>query len=529
MRDLHFPGRSVVMSTGAMVATSQPMATATALDVLRRGGNAMDAAVAACATLAVTEPQSTGIGGDCFLLYHEASSGQLHGMNGSGRAPAAATLERYHAKGYTEAPGEGLYAVTVPGALHAWETAIERFGSMSLGELLRPAIGYAKHGFAVSPVVAENWLKGRDLLASFEDSKRVYLPDGEPLRAGQVHRHPELAATLESVAKGGAKVFYEGEIAERIVAFSKANDGLLSVDDFADHRTDWVQPVSSEYRGYRVFELPPNGQGITALMMLNIIENANVSELTPFGPDHVHLFAEAYKLSLAERDRFVSDPDFNKLPIDELISEEYGAEQWRRIDAERALEPPVGSGYQPGKDTVYLSVVDKDRNMVSFINSICFGWGSGVLAGDTGVLLQNRGVCFSLEEGHLNCIEPRKRPMHTIIPAMVYKDEKPVLCYGVMGGHYQPMGHAYVLSNWLDFEMDLQEAVDAPRFLPAGDALAVERSIAADTLDELARRGHKLEMADAPHGGGQCIYVDWQNGVLQASSEPRKDGCALGF
>jgi gamma-glutamyltranspeptidase/glutathione hydrolase len=529
MRDLHFPGRSVVMSTGAMVSTSQPMATAVALDVLRGGGNAMDAAVAASATLAVTEPQSTGIGGDCFLLYHEASSGQLHGLNGSGRAPAAATLDRYRAKGYTEVPAQGLYAATVPGALHAWETAIERFGTKSLDELLQPAIGYAKNGFAVTPVIADNWLKGRDLLAAYEDSKRVYLRDGEALRAGDVHRHPELAATLETVAKEGAKAFYQGPIAERIVKFSEANDGLFSLDDFAEHRTDWVKPVSSDYRGYRVFELPPNGQGITALMMLNIVEQAAISELTPFGADHVHLFAEAYKLSLAERDRFVADPEFNELPVEALISKEFGIEQWRRIDPENALEPPVASGYRPGKDTVYLSVVDADRNMVSFINSVCYGWGCGVLAGDTGVLLQNRGVCFSLEDGHLNCIEPRKRSMHTIIPAMVYKDEKPVLCYGVMGGHYQPMGHAYVLSNWVDLEMDLQEAVDAPRFLPVGDSLVVERGIAADTLDELARRGHKLESADGPHGGGQCIYVDWERGVLQAASEPRKDGCALGY
>jgi gamma-glutamyltranspeptidase/glutathione hydrolase len=422
-----------------------------------------------------------------------------------------------------------LYAATVPGALHAWETAIERFGTKSLDELLQPAIGYAKNGFAVTPVIADNWLKGRDLLAAYEDSKRVYLRDGEALRAGDVHRHPELAATLEAVAKEGAKAFYQGPIAERIVKFSEANDGLFSLDDFAEHRTDWIKPVSSDYRGYRVFELPPNGQGITALMMLNIVEQAAISELSPFSADHVHLFAEAYKLSLAERDRFVADPEFNELPVEALISKEFGIEQWRRIDPENALEPPLASGYRPGKDTVYLSVVDADRNMVSFINSVCYGWGCGVLAGDTGVLLQNRGVCFSLKDGHLNCIEPRKRSMHTIIPAMVYKDEKPVLCYGVMGGHYQPMGHAYVLSNWVDLEMDLQEAVDAPRFLPVGDSLVVERGIAADTLTELARRGHKLESADGPHGGGQCIYVDWERGVLQAASEPRKDGCALGY
>ena len=512
-----------------MVSTSQPMATSVALDVLKRGGNAMDAAVAASATLAVTEPQSTGIGGDCFLLYHEAATGKLHGLNGSGRSPAAATLAHYRGAGFTEMPGTGLYAATVPGALHAWQSAVEKFGRLSLAELLQPAIGYARDGFAVSPVVADNWRRGRDLLASFDDSKRVYLRDGEAYRAGDVHRHPELAATLEQVAKEGASAFYTGSVAERIVAFSEANGGLFTLDDFAAHRSDWVEPVATDYRGYRLFELPPNGQGITALMMLNILQQADIASLSPFGPDHVHLFAEAYKLSLAERDTYVADPGFNQLPVAELISPEFGIQQWQRINPEQALEPPVASGFNPGKHTVYLSIVDADRNMVSFINSICHSWGCGVLAGDTGVLLQNRGVHFTLEEGHVNCIEPRKRSMHTIIPAMVYRDDQPVLCYGVMGGHYQPMGHAYVLSNWLDFGMDLQEALDAPRFLPVGDNLVVERGLSAATLRELERRGHRLEEADAPHGGGQAILVDWSRGVLQAGSEPRKDGCALGY
>lgn len=529
MRDLHFPGRSVVMSTGAMAATSQPMATSVALDVLRRGGNAVDAAVAASATLAVTEPQSTGIGGDCFLLYHEAKTDRLHGLNGSGRSPSGATLERYKEAGFTEVPVDGLYAATVPGALHAWQTAIERFGTRSLGELLRPAIGYARNGYAVTPVVAENWARGRDKLEKFEDSRRVYLRDGEALSAGDVHRHPELADTLELVAEQGVEVFYQGSVAERIVAFSDANGGLFTLDDFANHHTEWVEPVSTDYRGYRLYELPPNGQGITPLMMLNIIENAEVSALAPFGADHVHLFAEAYKLALAERDKYCSDPDFGELPIDVLISKSFGESQWQRIDPEQALPPPVASGYRPGTDTVYLSIVDADRNMVSFINSISHGWGCGVLAGDTGVLLQNRAECFTLEEGHLNCIAPRKRSLHTIIPAMLYKDQRPVLCYGVMGGHYQPMGHAYVLSNWLDLGFDLQEAMDAPRFQPSGEKLLIERGLDASVLTELAARGHTLEESASPLGGGQAIFVDWQRGSLQASSEPRKDGCALGY
>ena len=529
MRDLQFPGRSVVMSSGAMVATSQPMATATALDVLRRGGNAMDAAVAASATLAVTEPSATGIGGDCFLLYHEAGTGKLHGLNGSGRAPAAASLEHYRELGFSQMPEQGLLAATVPGAVHAWETALARFGTRGLDELLQPAIGYARDGYVVTPVVAQNWADGHELLAAYENSRRVYLRDGAPLQAGDVHRLPELASSLELIAREGARAFYEGSIAERIVRHSEAHDGLFSLDDFARHSSDWVEPVASDYRGYRLFELPPNGQGIAALMMLNIIDNADVAALAPFGVDHVHLFAEAYKLALAERDRFVSDPDFNELPVEALISKAFGVEQWRRIDPERAAESPVPSGYRPSRDTVYLSVVDADRNMASVINSICYGWGSGVVAGDTGVLLQNRGVGFNLDEGHLNCIAPRKRAMNTIIPAMLYQDDKPVLSYGVMGGHYQPMGHAYVLSNWVDLGLDLQEALDAPRFVPEGGDLVVERGLAADTLTALAERGHRLRQADSPLGGGQCIHVDWQRGVLQAASESRKDGCALGF
>ncbi len=528
MRDLHFPGRSVVMSTGAMVATSQPMATAAALEVLQRGGNAMDAAVAASATLSVTEPAATGIGGDCFILYHDARSNTLTGLNGSGRAPRRATPEEYRRRGHSAVPERGIHSVTVPGAIHAWQSALERFGTRELGELLVPAIRYAQEGFAVTPVVASVWQQDAALLAAQPESRRVYLVDGQAPAAGAVHRLPGLARTLQRVADGGADAFYRGEIAAAIVRFSKANDGLLELEDFEAHESTWVEPISTDYRGYRLFELPPNGQGISALMILDVLSQTEIGDLSRLGVDHLHLLCEAYKLALAERDRFVSDPAFSDLPVASLLSRDFAASQWARIDRERALSVPVASGLSPSS-TVYLSVVDADRNAVSFINSICDPWGSTMVAGDTGVLLQNRAVGFSLEEGHLNCIAPGKRPLHTIIPAMLYRDERPILVYGVMGGDYQPMGHSYVLSNWLDFGLDLQEAIDAPRFLPQEGKVGLERGIPGDTRAGLASRGHELFDAPSPYGGAQCIQIDWERGVLQAASESRKDGCALGY
>lgn len=529
MRDIHLPGRSVVMSTGAMVSTSQPMATAAGLEVLRRGGNAMDAAIAASATQCVTEPAATGIGGDCFLLYHEAKTDRLFGLNGSGRAPCGASREAYAQRAYETVPEHGIHAATVPGAVHAWQAALERFGTMGLDELLQPAIRYAQRGWAVTPVVAWMWQRGEELLASREDSARTLLIEGRAPQAGMVHRHPELASALRSIARDGARAFYQGEIAEEIVRFSKDNDGLFEMDDFADHESTWVDPISTDYRGHRVYELPPNGQGITALMILNILKPTRLGELEHLSADHVHLLCEAYKLALVERDRFVSDPEFNELPIEGLLSQAFAAEQCARIDPERALAEPISSAYAGQGDTIYLTVVDEDRNAVSFINSISHAWGSGVVAGNSGVLLQNRAAHFVLEEGHLNCIAPGKRSLHTIIPAMVYRDDRLCLSFGVMGGHYQPMGHSYVLSNWLDFGMDLQEAADAARFLPVDGEVALERGIGVETRKGLAARGHRLTDVERPHGGAQCIFVDWDNGTLHAASEPRKDGCALGY
>ncbi|MCZ6843874.1 MAG: gamma-glutamyltransferase [SAR324 cluster bacterium] len=529
MRDIQYPGRSVVMCAKGMVATSQPMATQVGLDILKRGGNAMDAAIAASATLCVTEPQSTGIGGDCFILYHEARNGKLHGYNGSGRAPGRATLEEFKARGHTEMPERGILSVSVPGAIEGWETALERFGTMSFADVLQPAIDFAENGYAVSPVVAKFWKRNEAMLASSVAARDTLLVDGKAPFAGSLHRQPNLAKSMRLIAQDGKQAFYSGWIAEEIVRYSREQDGLLELDDLAEHQGEWVEPIYTDYRGLRLYEIPPNSQGITALMALNILENTNLGEMEHLSVDYIHTFVEAYKLACAERDRHVGDPDFSNVPLAAMLSKSFAADQYGRIDPAQAGGYPLGSNLPEHKDTIYLTVVDKDRNAVSFINSLYMNYGSGMVAGDTGITLQNRGAGFVLEEDHPNCITPGKRPFHTISPAMAYRGGNPILSFGIMGGFYQPMGHSYVFSNWLDFGMDLQEAIDAPRFLPHRGVLTVERPIPQETREALEKRGHVIAEAEVPQGGGQAIYIDSESGVLQAASDPRKDGCAMGY
>ena len=529
MRDTQYPGRSVVTSTEAMIATSQPMATQVGLQVLKDGGNALDAAIAACATLCVTEPASTGIGGDCFILYHEAKTGKLHGLNGSGRAPGRASLEEYKRLGHQTMPERGIHSLSVPGAIRAWETALQRFGTMGLDQLLQPAIRYGEEGYAISPIVGANWKSAEPLLSKHPDSVHNLLVNGKAPLVGTRHRQPNLAKSMRKIAKGGAKVFYEGEIAQDIVKWSHENGGLFEMEDFANHSSDWVDPISTDYRGLRMFEIPPNGQGITALMTLNILEQTQLGTMKHLSPDYIHTFTEAFRLATAERNKWVSDPEFNDLPVQRMLSKDFAREQWQHIDPAIAAQHPIPSHLSAGKDTIYLSVVDKDRNCCSFINSLFAGFGSGLVAGATGITLQNRGAGFNLEEGHLNCIAPNKRPMHTIIPSMVYRGDEPVLCFGVMGGQYQAMGHSYVFTNWLDFGMDLQEAVDAPRFLPMYGNLQVERPIPHATHEAHKQRGHNVVDADNALGGAQVICIDGEAGVLSAASEPRKDGFAMGY
>jgi len=529
MRNTQLPGRSVVMSTEAMAATSQPMATSAALQVLRDGGNAMDAAIAASAVLGVVETYSSGIGGDCFILYHEAASGKLHALNGSGTAPAAASAEAIRARGHDSMPELGILPVTVPGAIDAWARASEKLGKLDFARLLQPAIHYAEHGYAVTPIIARNWKENEELLAQTPEASAAYLVDGRAPRAGEVHHQPDLARSMRIIAERGRDGFYTGEIAEEIVRYSNSVDGLLTLDDLAGYASEWVEPISTSYRGYDVFEIPPNGQGITVLMMLNMLAQTDLSKLPILGADHIHLLSETFTLSMAERDRYVADMKFNALPIEHMLSDEFARAQFERIDMQRALEQPVKSALPNHRDTVYLTVVDRDRNVCSFINSVFFSWGSGLVAGSTGINLHNRGAGFSLEDGHFNQLEPGKRPMNTIIPAMVYQAGKPVLGFGVMGGQYQAMGQTSVLSNWIDYGMDIQQAIDAARFLLYDGVLEVEDGVSEAARAGLADKGHRVVSAESSWGGGQGIVIDWQNGVLQGGSDPRKDGHAAGY
>ncbi|MDH3515086.1 MAG: gamma-glutamyltransferase family protein, partial [Gammaproteobacteria bacterium] len=389
-------------------------------------------------------------------------------------------------------------------------------------------IAFAEDGYAVTPVVANSWKNLEPLLAQFPQSRRDFLLGGQAPVAGTVHRQPRLAKSLRQIAQGGRDAFYRGAVAEEIVRFSRAHDGLLEKEDFAEYRSEWVEPISTDYRGVRVFEIPPNGQGITALMTLNILERAKLGDMEHLSADHLHLVIEAFKLAVAERDEYVADPAFNELPVKEMLSKEFAAKQFARIDSQRAARYPIAPAARAQRDTVYLSVVDRDRNAVSFINSLYYPFGSGMVGGDTGIMLQNRGAGFVLEPEHLNCIAPRKRPLHTIIPAMAYRGDD-ILCFGVMGGDYQPMGHVYVLTNWLDFGLDLQEAIDAPRFQPGGGVVALERPFPPEVLKALQQRGHAVGITELSLGGAQAICIDAKNGVLAAGSDPRKDGGALGY
>ena len=529
MRDRHQPGRSAVMAADAMAATSQPLATEAALQILRGGGNALDAAVAASAVLAVVEPYSTGIGGDCFILYHEAASGKLHALNGSGAAAAAASVDALRELGFDSMPERGIHSVTVPGAIDAWFEACESLGKLGFDRVLQAAIDYAENGFAVSPVIASVWSEFAPVLAETAEASAAYLVDGKAPAAGSIHRQPDLARTLRLIAERGRDGFYLGEIAAEIIRYSDSQGGLLTLEDLASHRSEWVEPLGSRYRGYDLFEIPPNGQGITAQIMLNILGQTDVAQYPHLGPDHVHLLSEAFTLAIAERDRFVADRKFAEPPVEQLLSDEFAREQFARIDMQRAMPQPLDSALPRHKDTVYLSVVDKDRNACSLINSTFFSWGSGLVAGSTGINLHNRGSGFRLDPDHFNRIEPGKRPMHTIIPAMLYRDGKPVLSFGVMGADYQAMGQAYVLTNWIDHGMDIQQAIDAPRFTLYDGLLAVERGVPAATCEALAARGHRVAEVESPHGGGQAVMIDWDRGVLHGGSDPRKDGCAAGY
>jgi gamma-glutamyltranspeptidase/glutathione hydrolase len=528
MRDFQAPGRSAAYAENGMAATSHPAATLTALDVLRAGGNALDAAVAAVAVQGVVEPAMTGIGGDCFVLMAKAG-GEVIAFNGSGRAPAAATVERARADGLTAMQPDHVHAVTVPGAIDAWATLLEAHGTKGLDELLRPAIRYAEDGFVVTPKVGADWAALVDRLRRSEAGARTYLPNDRPPEVGDRVRLPALARTLERIADGGRDAFYEGPLAASMTAFLKSQGGLHEEADFAAARGEFVTPIGTDYRGVEVLECPPNGQGIVALMMLNMLEGLDLAGLDPKGAERLHLEAAATRLAFRDRDVLIGDPAKVDMPINGLLDKGYAAELRALIDPGRALAglpPALGTEH---RDTVYLTVVDRDRNVVSFINSLFDGFGSGLVCPETGVLFHCRGWGFSLEPGHPNAIRPGARPLHTIIPALAMKGGRPWLGFGVMGGHYQPVGHVHALTNMVDYGMDPQEALDTPRAFARDGILQLERGAAPAVGAALARLGHEVVPAAKPLGGGQIIALDHERGVLIGGSDPRKDGLALGY
>jgi len=531
--DFSFPSRrAYVVARNGLVATSQPLAAQAGLAVLQGGGNAIDAAIATVATLCVVEPCSTGIGGDAFALIWSAAEGRLFGLNASGPAPAGLTADLVRGRGHTTFPARGGLPVTVPGALRGWQLALERFGTRGLDSLLAQPIAYATDGYPVSPGIAAAWERSTELLARLPDSRRVWLPGGRAPRAGELFRNPEFAATLRTLADHGPDAFYSGPIAARVAAAVRADGGVMTADDLAAYRAEWVEPIAVEYaNGYSFHEIPPNGQGLAALLALNIARGFDLGSMAYGSPDYSHVLIESMKLAFVDAQAFIGDPRRVDVPVAGLLSGRYARERRALIAKDRALFPESGQPPRDG-DTVYLTVADGAGNMVSWIQSLYMGFGSGVTAGDTGVQLQNRGANFSLVPGHPNEVAPGRRPYHTIIPGFITRAGRPWASYGVMGGFMQPQGHLQVGVNLVDFGMNPQAALDAPRFnWLEGREVALEPGFGAAVREELARRGHALLPAGAAvhYGGGQVILRDPDSGVLIGGTEPRNDGTVVGW
>ena len=528
MRDFQSPNRSVVYSPNAMAATSHPRATLAAVETLRSGGNAVDAAVTAAAALGVLEPQMTGIGGDCFVLYAPAGKDVI-AYNGSGRAPAAARAEWYQERGIGEIAVATPHAVTVPGAVEAWHRLVSDHGTKAFAELLRPAIELAENGYPVHPRVAFDWARFADHMSSTETARRVYMPGGKAPNVGDRVPLPELAATLREIADKGPDGFYTGHVAEDMVATLNRHGGLHTVDDFAGAGGEYVTPIKTGYRGYEIIECPPNGQGLVALIMLNILAGFDFDGGDPIGVRRLHLESEAARLAYRDRDAFFADPIKAEVPTEVLLSESYAAGQRAPIREDRAMADVPGPSLAPSSDTVYLTVVDRDGNAISFINSVFSVFGTGIVSDTTGVLFHNRGSSFVTDPDHPNAIAPGKRPMHTIMPGMLAKDGEIVMPFGVMGGHFQPFGHTHLVTNVVDFGLDVQRSIETPRIFHYGGVLSAESGIPDQTLAALAALGHAVERAAIPHGGGQAIWIDRERGLLAGGSDPRKDGMAMGF
>jgi gamma-glutamyltranspeptidase/glutathione hydrolase len=536
-------GRSLALAQNGMVATSHPLAAEVGLDVLKHGGNAVDAAIATSAAMGLMEPMSCGVGGDLFAIVWDARTQTLHGLHANGRAPLAANIKWFHEHGYKEIPTLGPLSWSVPGCVDGWDELRRKFGTKSFAELLGPSIEYAEKGVPVPEVIAGYWKASERKLAAHPESAKVYLPNGRAPVTGDVFKNPALAATYREIATHGRDAFYKGPIADKLADFSKRNGGLLSKQDLAGHTSHWSKPVSTTYRGAEVWELTPPGQGIAVLQMLNILEGFDLKKLGPTSPDYWHLFIESKKTAYADRAKFYADPEFSKVPVADLISKPYAESRRKLIDPARAMtkiepgEPKIGQA-----DTIYLCVVDKDRNCVSLIQSNYMGFGSGLACADLGFAIQNRGTLFSLNEHHANRLEPGKHPFHTIIPAMVTRDGKPLFVFGVMGGDMQPQGQVEVLVNLLDFGMDVQQAGEAPRVEhigsatptgrpgdPGGGTVEAEVGLSDEIVKELVRRGHNVVRVKRNGGGYQGIWIDPKTGVLQGGTEARKDGVAVGY
>ncbi len=535
-----FATRSEVIAQEAMAATSQPLATQVALEIMRKGGNAIDAAIGANAVLGLMEPTGNGIGGDLFAIVWDSKTKKLHGLNASGRSPKSLTLEMIQEKNLKSLPSTGMLPISVPGCVDGWFELHAKFGKLPMGEVLAPAIGYCQKGFPVSELIAYYWDRSRSL-GRFKEFKQTFLPDGKAPRKGQIFRNPRLGKTLQRIAKGGRDVFYRGEIAKEIDAFMKANEGYLAYEDLATHTSTWVEPVSINYRGYDLWELPPNGQGIAALQILQILKGFDLKSFGFGSQEHIHYFTEAKKLAFEDRARYYADPDFSEIPLSRLLSDEYADQRRKLIKSRAARRYDGGLPQLEHGDTIYLTTADADRNMVSLIQSNYRGFGSGICPADLGFCLQDRGQLFDLQPGNMNSYAPGKRPFHTIIPAFITKDRKPFMSFGVMGGATQPQGHAQILMNIVDFGMNIQEAGDAPRILHSGSSqptgermidggkLTLETGFQYEVIRGLMKRGHQVGYTNGAYGGYQGICFDPKNNVYLGASESRKDGQAAGY
>jgi gamma-glutamyltranspeptidase/glutathione hydrolase len=537
---LPFATRSEVIASNGMACTSQPLATQVALDILKSGGNAVDAAIAANALLGLVEPTGNGIGGDLFAIVWDAKTEQLYGLNASGRSPRSLTREYFLENGLDNIPSHGPLPVSVPGCVDGWFTLHDRFGSLSMKKILEPAIHYAREGFPVTEVIAYYWGGNARFLSKYPNVEEVYMPGGKAPGKGEIFRNPALANTLESIAKKGRDEFYKGDIAQTISNFMQSQGGFLSYEDLAAHTSEWVEPVSINYRGYDIWELPPNGQGIAALQILNILEGYDIAEMGFGSAEYIHHFLEAKKLAFEDRAKYYADMEFNAVPVDRLISDEYAAERREQINSAYAARSYDAGELEQG-NTIYLTVADREGNMVSLIQSNYRGMGSGMCPPGLGFILQDRGELFSLEEGHYNVYEPGKRPFHTIIPAFITKDGNPYISFGLMGGSMQPQGHAQVVVNMVDFGMNLQEAGDAPRIRHSGDSqptggkmndggtVYLESGFDYEVIRKLMKMGHRIQYSNGGYGGYQAILRDPETGVYFGASESRKDGQAAGY